>query len=59
MKVVGFVANGETRLGVVDGDQVVDLKAADEKAPTDLNSISARRCGGSPRNDVTTKQGRT
>jgi acylpyruvate hydrolase len=36
MKIVGFVANGETRLGVVEGDQVIDLKAADEKAPTDL-----------------------
>ena len=36
MKIVGFVADRETRLGVVEGDRVIDLKAADEKAPTDL-----------------------
>ena len=35
MKIIGFEANGELRLGVVEGDQVIDLKAADEKAPYD------------------------
>ena len=33
MKIVGFELNGEARLGVIEGDQVIDLKAADEKAP--------------------------
>jgi len=45
MKIVGFEANGETRLGVVDGDQVIDLKAADDKAPTDLREWLARHDG--------------
>ena len=42
MKIVGFEANGELRLGVVEGDQVIDLKAADEKAPYDLREWLAR-----------------
>jgi len=45
MKIVGFEANGETRLGVVEGDQVIDLKVADEKAPTDLREWLARHDG--------------
>jgi acylpyruvate hydrolase len=36
MKVVGFEAEGGLRLGLVEGDQVVDLQAADPKVPTDL-----------------------
>src|SRR6266545_5925503 len=45
MKIVGFDANGELRLGVVEGDQVIDLKAADEKAPYDLREWLARHGG--------------
>jgi len=45
MKIVGFELNKELRLGVVDGDQVIDLKAADEKAPTDLREWLARHDG--------------
>ena len=45
MKIVGFEANGETRLGVIEGDQVIDLKVADEKAPTDLREWLARHDG--------------
>jgi acylpyruvate hydrolase len=45
MKVVGFEHNKELRLGVVDGDQVIDLKAADEKAPSDLREWLARHDG--------------
>ena len=45
MKIVGFEANGETRLGVVEGDQVVDLKVADEKAPGDLRGWLMRHDG--------------
>jgi 2-keto-4-pentenoate hydratase/2-oxohepta-3-ene-1,7-dioic acid hydratase in catechol pathway len=45
MKVVGFELNKELRLGVVDGDQVIDLKAADDKAPSDLREWLARHDG--------------
>jgi len=45
MKIVGFEANGETRLGVIEGDSVIDLKAADEKAPTDLREWLERHNG--------------
>ena len=36
MKIVGFTAKDGRRLGVVEGDQLIDLQAADAKAPTDL-----------------------
>jgi acylpyruvate hydrolase len=36
MKIVAFAGAGGPRLGVVEGDQVIDLSAADSKAPTDL-----------------------
>ncbi len=36
MKVVGFELNNEPRLGVIEGDQVIDLQAADPKVPNDL-----------------------
>ena len=36
MKIVAFAGQGGPRLGVVEGDQVIDLGAADSKAPTDL-----------------------
>jgi 2-keto-4-pentenoate hydratase/2-oxohepta-3-ene-1,7-dioic acid hydratase in catechol pathway len=36
MKIVGFEADGGARIGVVEGDQVIDISAADQKAPTDL-----------------------
>ena len=45
MKIVGFEHNRELRLGVVDGDQVIDLKVADEKAPSDLREWLARHDG--------------
>ena len=45
MKIVGFELNRELRLGVVDGDQVIDLKVADEKAPSDLREWLARHDG--------------
>ncbi len=45
MKIVGFESNGELRLGVVEGDQVIDLKAADDKAPSDLTEWLARHDG--------------
>lgn len=36
MKIVGFETNNGVRLGVVDGDNVVDLQAVDASIPTDL-----------------------
>lgn len=36
MKIVGFEANSGLRLGVVDGDVVVDLQAVDASVPADL-----------------------
>jgi 2-keto-4-pentenoate hydratase/2-oxohepta-3-ene-1,7-dioic acid hydratase in catechol pathway len=45
MKIVGFEANGETRLGVIEGDQVIDLQAADPKAPNDLREWLERDNG--------------
>ena len=36
MKVVAFEIQKEARLGVVEGDQVIDLQAADSNASTDL-----------------------
>jgi len=36
MKIVGFELNGALHLGVVEGDQVVDLQAVDANAPNDL-----------------------
>ena len=36
MKIVGFNLDNTLRLGVVEGDSVIDLQAADEKAPNDL-----------------------
>ena len=38
MKIVGFQAEGKVRLGVVENDQVIDLQAADEKAPSNLGT---------------------
>ena len=45
MKIVGFEVENEQRLGVVEGDQVIDLRIADEKAPGDLAVWLARHDG--------------
>jgi 2-keto-4-pentenoate hydratase/2-oxohepta-3-ene-1,7-dioic acid hydratase in catechol pathway len=36
MKIVGFEANNKMRLGVVDGDNVIDVQAVDATVPSDL-----------------------
>ena len=36
MKIVGFKGQDGRRLGVVDGDQLIDLQIADPSAPKDL-----------------------
>ena len=39
MKVVAFEGQGGSRLGVVEGDQVIDLQAADANVPADLGEV--------------------
>jgi 2-keto-4-pentenoate hydratase/2-oxohepta-3-ene-1,7-dioic acid hydratase in catechol pathway len=45
MKIVGFEADGGLRLGVVEGDQVIDLQAVDSKVPADLGAVLAANNG--------------
>ena len=45
MKIVAFEAQGGPHLGVVEGDQVVDLQAADAKVPSDLGAVLAASKG--------------
>jgi acylpyruvate hydrolase len=45
MKIAGFEAQGQLRLGVVEGDQVVDLQAVDANLPGDLGEVLARTNG--------------
>jgi hypothetical protein len=46
MKIVGFEANGALHLGVVEGDQVIDLQAVDKAIPGDLGECLRRNNGG-------------
>src|SRR5437016_965508 len=39
MKIVGFESNEGLRLGVVEGDQVIDLQAVDAKLPVNLADV--------------------
>ncbi len=45
MKVVGFEANQTLRLGVVEGDNVIDLQAVDGNTPSDLGEVLRRGDG--------------
>src|SRR5262249_37896493 len=45
MKIASFAANGELHLGVIDGDQVIDLNATDKSLPTDLGELLGRTNG--------------
>lgn len=45
MKLVGFEANNALHLGLVQGDTVIDLQAADPKLPADLAEILKRTNG--------------
>jgi len=45
MKIVAFEGRGGGRLGIVEGDQVIDLQAADGNAPTDLGAWLAKNNG--------------
>ena len=53
MKIVGFEGEGGLRLGIVEGDQVVDLQAADPKVPNDLGAALAANNGDlTPLSDI-------
>lgn len=45
MKIVGFELDRQLHLGVIDGDQVIDLQAVDPKIPADLGQVLARAGG--------------
>jgi 2-keto-4-pentenoate hydratase/2-oxohepta-3-ene-1,7-dioic acid hydratase in catechol pathway len=45
MKIVGFQADNRLRLGVVEGDDVVDLQAVDGMLPADLGEVLRRTKG--------------
>ena len=45
MKIVAFEGQGGARLGVVEGDQAIDLQAVDGNAPTDLGEWLAKNNG--------------
>jgi acylpyruvate hydrolase len=45
MKIVSFESPASLRLGVVEGDQVVDLQAADAKVPNELGALLASTNG--------------
>jgi 2-keto-4-pentenoate hydratase/2-oxohepta-3-ene-1,7-dioic acid hydratase in catechol pathway len=45
MKIVGFENQAGLRLGVIEGDQVIDLQEADAKAPNDLGEWLRRNEG--------------
>ncbi len=45
MKIVGFTTDAGLRLGVVEGDQVVDLQAVDPSVPNDLAAVLQQHDG--------------
>ena len=45
MKIVGFETNEGLRLGVVEGDNVIDLQAVDAKVPVNLADVLAQNNG--------------
>jgi 2-keto-4-pentenoate hydratase/2-oxohepta-3-ene-1,7-dioic acid hydratase in catechol pathway len=45
MKIVGFASEAGPRLGIVEGDRVIDLQAVDPKLPGDLGAVLRRDRG--------------
>ena len=45
MKIIAFEGQGGPRIGVVDGDQVIDLQAAEPRVPNDLGEWLAKTEG--------------
>src|SRR5260370_19408317 len=53
MKIVGFQTNEGLRLGVVEGEEVIDLQAVERNAPNDLGEWLRRDNGDlSPLKDL-------
>jgi 2-keto-4-pentenoate hydratase/2-oxohepta-3-ene-1,7-dioic acid hydratase in catechol pathway len=58
MKIVGFEANGGLHLGVVEGDAVIDLQAADTAMSNDLGEVLRRGNGDlAPLRDLAKRAG--
>ncbi len=45
MKIVGFESEGQLRLGVVEGEQVIDLQTVDPNLPSNLADVLAKTDG--------------
>src|SRR5262249_4415366 len=45
MKIVGFTSDAGLRLGVIEGDQVIDLQAVDSSVPNDLAAALRQHSG--------------
>ena len=45
MKIIGFKADGAIRLGVVEGEEVIDLQAVDNRIPGNLADVLAANNG--------------
>jgi acylpyruvate hydrolase len=45
MKIASFAADGELHLGVIEGDQVIDVNAGDKTLPADLGVLLRRTNG--------------
>ncbi len=56
MKVVSFEVENSLRLGIVEGDTVIDLQVADPQAPTDLGEVLRRTNGDLASLDHLTKR---
>ena len=55
MKIVGFEADGGLRLGIVEGDQVIDLQAVDPNLPADLRLVLQKSSDLTPLADLAKK----
>jgi len=45
MKIAGFEADGGLHLGIVEGDEIIDLRAVDRTIPEDLGEVLRRHDG--------------
>ena len=56
MKIVGFTTDAGARLGLIEGDQVVDLQAVEPRLPGDLGAVLSHYAGDlSPLADLARK----
>ena len=45
MKIVGFTTDAGLGLGVIEGDQVIDLQAVEPSVPNDLAAVLSQHNG--------------